>query len=59
MKIQAINNFFRITPQIKQQIKDGLAVYRNLGLPILGFIGTDFIKEKYKPQSDFYDKISL
>lgn len=59
MKIQAIRNLVRITPQAKQQIKDALSAYEYIGLPIFGFIGTDLIKEKYKNNQNFYDKINL
>jgi hypothetical protein len=57
MKIHAISNF--ITPKIKQQIKDGLSVYKYMGLPVAGFVATDILKEKLKPKFKFCDKISI
>ena len=56
MKIQLINKFFKTTQQIKQQIKDAACAYEYIGLPVLGFMGIDLIKE-YKKKSDFYDRI--
>ena len=60
MKIQPIHLTSKVPKQnIRKQVYDALSVYKYIGLPVIGFIGTDIFTKRIKQKSNFYDKISL
>ena len=60
MKVQAISLVQKFQKQnIKKQMSDALSVYKQIGLPVVFYIGADIVKEKLKVKSNFCDKIGL